>query len=121
MKLNKSNLLETLKRLNNGATAYQARKVAHISVRRFYQIKQIYEATGELPEIGKKAGRPMKIIEQWEIDIVKESYQKYRVSADTLERIIDRDYERHIAHNRIHKILIELGFLENNALNVEKD
>ena len=55
MKLNKSKLLETLKRLNNGATAYQARKVAHISVRRFYQIKQIYEATGEIPEIGKKA------------------------------------------------------------------
>ena len=110
MKLNKSKLLETLKRLNNGATAYQARKVANISVRRFYQIKQIYEATGEIPEIGKKAGRPMKIIEQWKIDIVKEAYGKYRVSADTLERIIDRDYKKHIAHNRIHKILIELGF-----------
>ena len=110
MKLNKSKLLETLKRLNNDATAYQARKVANISVRRIYQIKQIYEATEEIPEIGKKAGRPMKIIEQWEIDIVREAYEKYRVSADTLERGIDRDCKKHIAHNRIHKILIELGF-----------
>ncbi|MFQ5788302.1 MAG: hypothetical protein ACE5H1_10020 [Thermodesulfobacteriota bacterium] len=109
MKLNKSKLLETLKRLNNDATAYQARKVANISVRRIYQIKQIYKETGEIPEIGKKVGRPIKMIEQWEIDIVKESYEKYRVSADTLERIIDRDYKKHIGHNRIHKILIDFG------------
>ena len=45
MKLNKSKILETLKRLNNGATAYQARRVASISVRRVYQIKQICEET----------------------------------------------------------------------------
>ena len=32
------------------------------------------------------------------------------MSADTLERVIDRDCKKHIAHNRIHKILIELGF-----------
>ena len=110
MKLNKSKILETLKRLNNGATAYHSRKVAGISVRRVYQIKQIYEETGESPEIGKQVGRPMKMIEQWETDIVKESYEKYRVSADTLERVIDRDYEKHISHNRIHKILILLGY-----------
>ena len=71
MKLNKSKILETLKRLNNGATAYQARKVASISVRRVYQIKQIYEETDEIPGIGKKAGHPVKMIEQWEIDIVR--------------------------------------------------
>jgi len=109
MKLNKSKILETLKRLNNGATAYQARKVASISVRRVYQIKQIYEETDEIPDIGKKAGHPVKMIEQWEIDIVKEAYGKYRVSADTLERVIDRDYKKHIGHNRIHKIMINLG------------
>jgi len=109
MKLNKSKLLETLKRLNNGATAYQSRKIANISVRRIYQIRQIYEETGEIPEIGKKTGRPIKMIQQWEIDIVKEAYEKYRVSADTLERVIYRDYKKHIGHNRIHKILIDLG------------
>ena len=110
MKLNKSKLLETLRRLNKGATVYQARKVAGISVRRVYQIKEIYESTGEIPEIGKRVGRPIKMIEQWEIDIVKKAYEKYRVSADTLERVIDRDYKKHIGHNRIHKILIDLGF-----------
>src|SRR3989344_2390711 len=92
MKLNKSKILETLKRLNNGATAYQTRKVASISVRRVYQIKQIYEETDEIPDIGKKAGQPVKMIEQWEIEVVKEAYGKYRVSADTLERVIDWHY-----------------------------
>ena len=110
MKLNKPKLLETLKRLNNGATAYQARKVAGVSVRRIYQIRQIYEERGEIPEIGKRVGMPCKMIEQWEIDIVREAYEKYRVSADTLERLIDRDYKKHIGHNRIHRILIQLGF-----------
>jgi putative transposase len=110
MKLNKSKLLETLKRLNKGVTPYQARKIARISVRRIYQIKDIYESTGEIPEIGKKTGRPIKMIEQWEIDIVKEAYEKYRVSSDTLEKVIDRDYKKHMGHNRIHKILINLGF-----------
>ena len=62
MKLNKSKLLETLKRLNNGGTEYQARKIADISVRRIYQIRQIYEETGEIPEIGKRIGRPKKKI-----------------------------------------------------------
>ena len=72
MKLNKAKLLETLKRLNNGATTYQARKVAGISVRRVYQIRQRYRETGKTPEIGKKAGRPAKMIEEWEVNIVKE-------------------------------------------------
>jgi len=110
MKLKRTKLLETLRKLNNGATAYQARKVAGISIRRVYQIKTIYEHTEEIPEIGKKVGRPLKMIEQWEIDIVKEAYGKYRVSADTLERLVDRDYKKHIGHNRIHRILIDLGF-----------
>ena len=39
MKLNKTKLIETLRRLNKGKTVYQARKVAGISVRRVYQIK----------------------------------------------------------------------------------
>ena len=121
MKLNKSKLLETLKRLNNGATSYQARKVAGISVRRVYQIRQIYQETGEIPDIGKKTGRPMKMIEQWETDIVRLAYEKYRVSADTLERVIARDFKKRIGHNRIHRILIDLGFARpKNKIDVRK-
>lgn len=108
MKLTRPKLIETLRLLNNRKTTYQARKIAGISVRRVYQIRDLYEKTGSIPEIGKKAGRPAKPIEQWEIDIVREAYAKYRVSADTLERLIERDYNIHLPHNRIHKIMLQL-------------
>jgi len=110
MKLNKSKIIETLRKLADGKTVYQARKVAHISVRRVYQVKEAFDKTGEIPKIGENAGRPRKRFEEWEIDIVKKAFEKYRVSADTLERLIDRDYRKHIGHNRIHKILIQLGY-----------
>jgi len=110
MKLSKSKLTETLRKLSDGKTVYQARKVADISVRRVYQVKEAFDKTGEIPLIGNRIGRPQKPFEEWEILIVKEAYEKYRVSADTLERLIDRDYKKHIGHNRINKILIYLGY-----------
>ena len=109
MKLTKTKLLETLRRKNQGWTTYQARKIARISIRRVSQVWKEYNETGEIPEIGKKNGRPSKPIEEWEISIVKEAYAKYRVSASTLERCIDRDYGKHIGHNRVHKIMLKLG------------
>ncbi len=110
MKLTKAKLTETLRKLADGKTVYQARKVADVSVRRVYQVKGAFDKTGEIPKIGEKAGRPRKSFEKWEIDLVKSAFEKYRVSADTLERLIDRDYKRHIGHNRIHRILIYLGY-----------
>ncbi len=110
MKLSKSKLIETLRRLNNGKTVYQARKVAGISVRRVYQVKEAFDKTGEIPKIGNDVGRPRKPFDEWEINLVKQTYERYRVSADTLERLIDRDYGKHIGHNRIHKMLIYLGY-----------
>lgn len=110
MKLTKPKLLETIRALNNGATTYQARKIAGISVRRTYQIKNEYLRTGKIPEIGKAMGRPTHPITKYEREIVEEAYKLYRVSASTLEKLIDRDYSYHIPHNTIHKILVNLGF-----------
>ena len=112
MKLTKSKLVETLRKLNNGKTVYQARKVANVSVRRVYQVKEAFDKNGKIPEIGEKVGRPSKPLDNWEIELVKEAYEKYRVSADTLERLIDKHYQKHIGHNRINKILIYLGFVK---------
>ena len=115
MKLTKTKLLETIRRKNEEYTTYQARKVAGISIRRVNQIWKHYTETGEIPDIGKDNGGPLKMVEQWEFGIVKEAYEKYRVSADTLERIIDRDYGKHISHNRIHKIMLMLGFAKKKS------
>jgi len=116
MKLSKSKLIETLRKLNNGKTVYQARKVAGVSVRRVYQVKEAFDQTGDIPAIGKDVGRPRKPFEEWEVDTIKKAFEKYRVSADTLERLIDRDYQRHIGHNRIHQILIYLGYAKKKAI-----
>ncbi len=114
MKLTQQKLLRTLKKLADGKTVYQAKKVADVSVRRVYQVKEAFDKTGELPQIGKYAGRSQKAFDEWEIRLVKKAYMKYRVSADTLERLIDRDFQRHVGHNRIHKILIYLGYAKKN-------
>ena len=110
MKLTKRKLIETIRRKNQGWTTYQARKIAHISIRRVNQVYNKYLLTEEIPEIGKNNGRPVKPIEEWEIQMVKQSYEKYRVSASTLEKLIERDYKKHISHRRIHKILLKLGY-----------
>lgn len=115
MKLHKSKLVETLRKLADGKTVYQARKIADVSVRRVYQVKEAFERTGKIPKIGETNGRPSRPFENWEITIVKEAYEKYRVSADTLERLIDRDYKKHIGHNRIHKILVYLGYAKKKS------
>ncbi len=39
--------------------------------------------------------------------IVKEEKEKYKLGARRLEKIIEREYEIHIPHNRIHRILLE--------------
>lgn len=110
MKLKRTKLFETIRALNNGATAYQARKIAEISVRRTYQIWNEYLKTGKLPEIGREIRRPTRPITLREENIEKEAYKLYRVSASTLEKIIQRDYKTHIPHNHIHKILVKLGY-----------
>jgi putative transposase len=110
MKLTKPKLLETIRALNNGATTYQARKIAGITVRRTYQVWNEYLETGKLPEIGRAMGRPHRPITPHEEKIVAETYKLYRVSASTLEKLIERDYGLHLPHNHIHKILVKLGF-----------
>lgn len=102
--------METLRRKNEGWTTYQARKIARISIRRVNQVWKEYQETEQIPEIGKKNGRPIKPIEQWEINMVKQAYEQYRVSASTLMKCIERDFSKHINHNRIHKIMLDLGY-----------
>ena len=110
MKLTRPKLIETIRRKNEGWTTYQARKIAGISIRRVNQVWNEYQFTNQVPDLGKKNGRPSKPVEEWEMDMVRQTYQKYRVSADTLERLIQRDFQKHIGHNRVHKILLILGF-----------
>ena len=112
MKLTKPKLVETLRALNDGASKCQARKIAGITKQRVYQVWNTYTETGEMPVIGKKMGRPKRPITDEERHLVRESYEHYRLSADALERLIYRDTGKHIPHNHIHNILLEIGYAE---------
>ena len=109
MKLTRGKLIETIRRKNQGWTTYQTRKIAGISIRRVNQVYKQYLLTEQIPEIGKNNGRPARPIEDWEIQTVKEAFEKYSVSASILMKLIERDYGKHINHNRIHRILLDLG------------
>jgi len=107
--------METIRKKNKGWTTYQARKIAGVSIRRVNQVFGTYLKTGNLPEIGKMMGRPQRQITAHEAYIVKESYQKYRVSASTLEKLIERDFNIHLPHRYIHTILLNLGFAKTKS------
>jgi len=109
MKLTQGKLIETIRKKNQGWTTYQARKIAGISIRRVNQVYGQYLISGKIPEIGIKNGRPARPIEEWEIQTVKKTFEKYSVSASVLMKLIERDYGKHINHNRIHRILLGLG------------
>ena len=115
MKLTRGKLMETIRRKNEGWTTYQVRKIAGVSIRRVNQVYSAFLKSGEVPDIGKRNGRPPKPVEEWEVSLVRVAWVKYRVSADTLERLIERDYGKHIGHNRIHRIMLMLGFAKQKA------
>ena len=113
MKLTRPKLLETIRLLNEGASKYQARKVAGITKQRVYQVWNAYNQTGDLPLIGKRIGRPPRPILDSERCLVRKAYALYRVGAETLERLIERDYGIHIPHNHIQRIMLELGLAKS--------
>ena len=115
MKLTQGKLIETIRRKNQGWTTYQARKIANISIRRVNHLYSPYLVSGKIPEIGINNGRPKRTIGDWEIQTVKEAFEKYSVSATALMKLIERDYGKHINHNRIHVILLILGMAKTKG------
>lgn len=112
MKFTKKSLLETLRLKIEGKSSYRARRIAKVSVRRVDELWKEYLMTGDIPAIGKGVGRPMIPIEEWEKALVKKFYEKYRVSADILERLIERDENKKLYV--IHPPIKMGGFLAGN-------
>lgn len=109
MKLSKKDLLELLRMMEEGSTAYKVKKKFDISVERVYQIWREYKQTGNIPELRKTIGRPKKLISEAQITIVKQAYERYRVCASRLVKWIERDYKILISVYTIHNILLSLG------------
>jgi len=117
MKLTRKKLIELLRVMEEGGTAYKAKKKTGVSVERIYQVWDEYRRTGKIPELGKNVGRPVRPIKNHEKIIVKTSYEKYRVCASRLRILIRRNYNVDIPHYHIHKIMLKLGFAKPNGRN----
>jgi len=109
MKLNKSKILRILELKNKGWSSYQVRKEIEVSQRRIDQIWKEYNDIDIIPVVGQGVGRPKRGFTDAEVQIVRKTYEIYRLSASCLEPLIKREYDTHIPHNRIHRILLQEG------------
>lgn len=83
-----------------------------ISQRRFQQLYKEFKETGKVPDIGLDVGRPKKEISEDCKQIVKQQYEKIHCGAVYLEKTINERQGLHIPHNMIHKVLLELGYAD---------
>jgi len=109
MKLNNAKMIEIVRKRNDGWSTNHIRKNVDVSERRVNQILFYYRHFDKLPVLGKKTGRPPKKVSFEHTNIILNAYDKYRYSASLLEDIIKRDYNIHISHYAIHKVLLAYG------------
>ena len=73
-----------------------------------------YRIDGKIPEL-KKPGRGFIEATDEEKKLIQEAFSKYEVNALTLEHVIDFEYDMHIPHNRIHRVMKSLGLAKEEA------
>lgn len=81
-----------------------------ITSRRFRQLYCKYKSTNEVPVIGRNIGRPKKFIPRKHEELIEQKYEKYRLNALYLEKVIFAENHIRIPHNTIHKVLISKGW-----------
>ena len=112
-KLNKKKVKWIIKQLQKGTKVSEIADAMNITIRRVYQIKQFYEEKGRIPEL-KRPGRKPKEIDSKIKEIIYTVYDKYKLSPVILEKIIERNYDIHIPHNTIYKVMLEYGLVVEN-------
>jgi putative transposase len=68
-----------------------------------------YRAEGKVPELGRPGRKRSPGLSQQDKETVVEARKEYKASAVILERVIDSTFGVHIPHNRIHRVLKEMG------------
>lgn|ERR1035437_378077 len=79
-----------------------------VSVRRVQELYSSYRKTGVVPELGRPGRKRVESSDD-ERRIIADAHKEHKVGAVMLERVIDVIYARHIPHNRIHRVMRELG------------
>ena len=91
-----------------------AAKYLDITPRRFQQLYKEFKETGGIPDVGLDIGRPKKEIPEDCKQIIKRQYEKTHCGAVYLEKTINTRQGIHIPHNVIHKVLLELGYADQD-------
>ena len=107
---NKKRLKWALRQYENGKEEQKyLAEVLGITARRFRQIYSEYKIKNEVPMIGKNLGRPKKKIPESYETVILEKYERYRLNALYLEKVIYAENHVRIPHNTIHKVLKKHG------------
>ena len=107
MKLNRNKIRYIINHKKKGESCETTARDIKISKRKVEHIWKEYKETGKEPIIGKNLGRPKKQINPEEIEIIKDSYYRYKFGARMLEFIIEGFYNIHIPHNRIQCVCFQ--------------
>jgi len=81
-----------------------------ITPRRFKQLYAKYKTNNTTPTIGQNLGRPKKQITQETIQIIKQAYEKDKLNAVYLKKIIYARQKTSISYRTIHGVLLKLGY-----------
>ena len=113
---NKKRLKWALRQYENGKEEQKyLAEVLGVTPRRFRQIYSEYKTMGEVPMIGKNLGRPRKTTPESHETVILEKYNKYRLNALYLEKVIYAENHVRIPHNTIHQVLKKHGFAKEET------
>jgi putative transposase len=104
VKLNNRKIRWLIQEKLRGRGSSELALVQKVTRRRVEQLWQTYRKTGAMPTL-KKPGRPRNIRDLKEATLILETYDRHRLGAVNLERIINAKPGVHIPHNRIHEAL----------------
>ena len=91
--------------MDTGQSTRQVARDIKISHERVRQIYNQYKRTGDIPVL-QSVGRPKKQLTETEINLILNSFLKYKVSASWLRKIIKHENNININHNKIHEVLL---------------
>lgn len=106
-KLEPWQVVEVIRARLSGRGVYSVAKRYGVSPRWVRHLVRYFNETGQMPEL-RAPGRLPKPITSLEVQIVSGAYDKYRLGAVRLEKLIEMDMHVRIPHNRIHEILLKL-------------
>lgn len=109
MKLDPVKVAWIIRQKENGVRNSVIAETMKVSVRRVQKLNSLYRATGLIPELNRPGRKKHVEASDEERSIILEAYREHKVGALILERIIDVNYNRHIPHNCIHRVMKSMG------------